>query len=295
MGERDRPPVTPYREAEPAGDAPPPPPRYVPMTRREERLQRWLRAAPVLVLVVAALALERAWLLGAAIAWAAGVIVVTRLHTRALNGRLEALAGTLARDGDPHLATRSLEALAADARGNPGSHSLALLFLGIARARTGDADGALDLLYIVQRGGWLEARDVWMAWLLPWLAQLHAARGDLDLAQKWLEVARARLPPGRREGLVSPETLIDLRLGRPEEAIVRIDAYIANADAGDAVRVHFALLRAFACERAGTPVAIEEVRALVAARLASPARVLPIESWWAEFADFLERHAPAMR
>lgn len=285
--------MTPYREAEPAGDAPPPP-RYVPMTRREERLHRWLRAAPVLVLAVAAMALGRAWLLAAAVAWAIGTIVVTRLHTRSLNGRLKALAGTLARDGDPHLATRSLEALVADARGNPGFHSVALLFLGIARARTGDADGALDLLYVVQRGGWLEARDVWMAWLLPWLAQLHAVRGDLDLAQKWLEVARARLPPGRREGLVSPETLVDLRLGRLQEAIARIDAYIANADASDPVRVHFALLRAFACERAGTPVATETVRQLVAARLTSPGRVLPIESWWAEFAEFVERHGPAV-
>jgi len=285
--------VTPYRQAEPAGDVPPPP-RYVPMTRREERLQRWLRAAPVLVLAIAAMALGRVWLLGAAVAWGLGTIVVTRLHARALNGRLRALAGTLARDGDPHLATRSLEALVADARGNPGFHSVALLFLGIARARTGDADGALELLYVVQRGGWLDARDVWMAWLLPWLAQLHAARGDLDLAQKWLEVARARLPPGRREGLVSPETLVDLRLGRLQEAIARIDAYVANADASDPVRVHFALLRAFACERAGTPVATEAVRQLVADRLASPGRVLPIESWWAEFAEFVERHAPAV-
>ena len=79
--------------------------------------------------------------------------------------------------------------------------AIALLFLGIARARSGDADGALTLLHTVERAGWISHRDVWKAWLLPWLAQLHAARAELDLARKWLEVGRATLPADRREVL----------------------------------------------------------------------------------------------
>ena len=137
----------PYREAAPVEHEPGKPSRYVPLTRREERLRRVLRSVPVVLLTLAAFVLERPWLIAGALAWGLGVVIVTRLHARALNGRLKALAGTLARDGDPSLAARSLEAIVADARGYPGFHCVALLFLGIAKARGGDADGALDLLH----------------------------------------------------------------------------------------------------------------------------------------------------
>ncbi len=282
----------PYRQAAPVEQEPGKPSRYVPLTRREERLRRVLRSVPVVLLALAAFVLERPWLIAGALAWGLGVVIVTRLHARALNGRLKALAGTLARDGDPSLAARSLEAIVADARGYPGFHCVALLFLGIARARGGDADGALELLYVVQRAGWLSHRTLWMAWLLPWLSQLHAARNELDLAEQWLEVARTSLPAEKREVLVSPESLVALRRGKNEEAIAAIDAYIGSDDASDPVREHFALLRAFAHDRAGHPLADETVRPLVKSRLASPGRALPLEKWWDEFAAYLERHAP---
>jgi hypothetical protein len=267
------------------------PARYVPLTRREERLRRVLRSIPVAALALAAFLLDRPWLIAGAVAWGVGVVLVARLHARALNERLKALAKTLARDGDPFVAARGLEAIVADARAYPGFHSVALLFLGIARARGGDADGALDLLYVVQRGGWLAQRVVWLAWLFPWLAQLHAARGEMDLAEQWLEVARAKLPPDKREVLVSPASLVALRRGRYEEAIAQIDAYVGTAAASDPVREHFALLRAFASERAGQPVDEAKVRELVKARLASPGRALPLEKWWTDFAAFVEKYA----
>jgi hypothetical protein len=296
----------PYREAASVEREPGTPLRYVPMTHRQERLRRLLRSVPVVLLALAAFLLERPWLIAAAVAWGIGVVVLTRLHARALNGRLKALAGTLARDGDPQLAVRSLEAIIADARPYPGFHCVALLFLGIAKARGGDADGALDMLYVVQRAGWLSHRMLWMAWLLPWLAQLHAARGELDLAEQWLVVARKSLPPDKHEVLVSPESLVALRRDRNDEAIALIDAYIGAAaadgrsqampepgrDLTDPVRQHFALLRAFAHERAGHALPGSEVRALVEARLASPGRALPLEKWWADFASFLDRNSP---
>lgn len=266
---------------------------YAPMTRREERLRRWLRSVPVLMLAVAAFVAERPWLLGVAMAWGIGVVVVARLSARSLNARLKALAGTLARDGDPFVAARALEAIVADARGYPGFHSVALLFLGIARARGGDADGALELLHVVQRGGWLDHRAVWLAWLLPWMSQLHAARGEVDLAEQWLQMARAKLPPERKDALVSAEALLGLRRSRDEEVIAAIDAYTGDAEASDPVREHYALLRAFACERAGRPMPEAEVRRLVAARLSAPGRALPLEKWWVDFAAFLERHGGA--
>jgi hypothetical protein len=283
----------PYREAAPVEPDPGKPSRYVPLTHRQERLRRLLRSVPVVVLALSAFVLERPWLIAGALAWGLGVIVVTRMHARALNARLKALAGTLARDGDASLAARSLEAIVADARGYPGFHCVALLFLGIARARGGDADSAIELLYEVQRAGWLAHRALWMAWLLPWLSQLHAARNELELAEQWLDIARTKLPADRREVLVSPESLVALRRGKDDEAIAIIDAYIGTATAaGDPVRDHFALLRAFAHERAGRPLPEEEVRSLVKARLASPGRALPLETWWADFASFLDRHAP---
>jgi len=281
---------SPYREG--ATVAPPERgARYAPMTRREERLRRWLRSVPVLLLALAAFLLERPWLLGVAIAWGIGVIVVARLSARSLNARLKALAGTLARDGDPFVAARALEAIVADARGYPGFHSVALLFLGIARARGGDADGALELLTVVQRGGWLDHRAVWLAWLLPWMSQLHAARGDIDEAERWLQAARAALPPDKQDALVSAEAVLGLRCSRDEEVIAAIDAYVGIAEASDPVREHYALLRAFACERAGHPMPEQEVRRLVASRMAAPGRALPLEKWWADFAAFLDRHA----
>jgi hypothetical protein len=269
------------------------PARYVPLTRREERLRRVLRSVPVALLALSAFLLQRPWIIAVAIAYGLIIVLVTRLHARALNGRLKALARTLARDGDPFVAARSLEAIVADARAYPGFHCVALLFLAIARARGGDADGALDLLYVVQRSGWLAHRVVWMAWLLPWLSQLHAARGEMDLAEKWLEVARAKLPQDKREVLVSPESLVALRRGKWDDAIALIDAYAKNGEASDPVREHFALLRAFACEKAGRAVAEEKVKQLVKARLASPGRALPLEKWWADFAEYVERHASA--
>jgi hypothetical protein len=263
------------------------------MSRREERLRRVLRSVPVALLALAAFLFDRPWFIALAIAWGLVVVLTARLHERALNGRLKALARTLARNGDPFVAARGLEALVADSRSYPGFHCVTLLFLGIARARGGDADGALDLLYVVHRSGWLSHKLVWMAWLLPWLSQLHAARGEVDLAEKWLEVARVKLPPDKREVLVSPESLVALRRGRWDDAIAQIDAYVKGAEATDPVREHFALLRAFASDKAGKPLPEEEVKQLVKARLASPGRALPLEKWWTEFAEYVEKHRPA--
>jgi hypothetical protein len=267
--------------------------RYVPMTRRDWRIRRVLRSVPIVLFAAAAYLLDKPWLIAGAIGWGLGVVIMNRLHERALNGRLKALAGTLARDGDPFVASRNLEALVAESRGYPGFHSVALLFLGIAKARGGDADGALDLLYLVQKGGWLAHKALWMAWLLPWLAQLHAARAEVDLAEQWLEAARKVLPEGKQEGLVSPQALVLLLRGKNDEAVAQIDAYVAGAAASDPVRQHFELLRAFACERAGRPLPDDEVRRLARARAESPGRALPLEKWWADFAAFLDRHAAA--
>lgn len=284
--------MAPYRQPAPPRDEPGPEPHYVPLTRRQERLRRWARAVPVMLLALAAMYFQRTWLLAAGIVWGVGVIVIDRLHARSLNARLKAIAGTLARDGEPFVVSRALEALVADARPYPGFHSVALLCLGIARARGGDLEGALELLYVVQQGGWLRHRVVWQAWLLPWLSQLHAARAELDLARRWLDAARAILPAESREALHPPEALLALREGRHAEAIVLIEAYVAGANRSDGVRSHFAFLRAYACECAGRPLPVDEVRTIVAARLAAEGRALPIEKWWPELAAFVARHAP---
>ncbi len=284
--------MAPYRQPTPPREEPGPEPHYVPLTRRQERLRRWARAVPVMLLALAAMYFQRVWLLAAAIVWGVGVIVSDRLHARSLNARLKAIAGTLARDGEPFVVSRALEALVADARPYPGFHSVALLFLGIARARGGDLDGSLALLYVVQQGGWLRHRVVWQAWLLPWLSQLHAARAELDLARQWLDAARAILPADKRESLYAPEALLAMREGRHEDAIVLIEAYVGAASASDAVRGHFAFLRAYARECAGRPLPPEEVRTIVAARVATEGRALPIEKWWPELAAFVAKHAP---
>jgi hypothetical protein len=284
--------MAPYRQPAPPRQESGPEPHYTPLTRKQEHARRWLRAVPVMLLAVAALYFERVWLLGAAVVWGAGVIVADQLHARSLNARLKAIAGTLARDGEPFVVSRGLEALVADARPYPGFHSVALLFLGIAWARGGDLDGALDLLYVVQRGGWLRQRLAWQAWLLPWLSQLHAARAELDLARKWLDAARATLPADRRDVLYAPEALLAMRDGRHEEAIALVEAYVGAAKPSDAVRGHFALLRAYARECVGRPLPEHEVRAIVAARVATEGRALPVEKWWPELAAFVEKHAP---
>ncbi|MGA9854749.1 MAG: hypothetical protein WBR29_05685, partial [Gammaproteobacteria bacterium] len=230
--------------------------RYAPISRRRERTVRWLRSVPVLVLACGGLALGRPWLFGAAMMWGIASVVLHRLHARSLNTRLKALAAMLARDGDPSVAVRSLESIVADARALPGFHSIALLFLGIARARTGDVDGALDLLYVVHRAGWLDRRDVWQAWLLPWLSHLHGARGDLDLAEQWLDAARARLGGGqpdrtdRLASLVAPATLLALRRGDYDGAVARLDEAAGAAGETDPQREQRAVLRAFALEQA---------------------------------------------
>jgi hypothetical protein len=294
VGERDRPDLSPYRAAADAAREQERPPRYVPLTRRQEQLRRWVRALPILGFFGLALALERSWLVGASVAWGIGIVIVDRLHARALNARLQAIARTLLRGGDPFVIARGLESVVSDARAYPGFHSVALLFLGIARARGGDAEGAIDLFYVVQRAGWLDERPLWLAWLLPWLATMHAALGELDRADSWLAEARARLPGDKRDPLVACETLIALRRGRPEDAIAHIDGYrAAHRQATDeAVRLQFAVLRAFACERAGRPLPEDEVRAIVASRLESPGRALPLEKWWGEFATFVDAHSP---
>lgn len=284
--------MAPYRQPSPRREEPGPEPHYVPLTRRQERLRRLLRAVPIVLLLFLALWLERPWLLVTPLIYGVGIIASERLHARSLNARLKAIAGTLARGSEPFVVSRALEAVVADARPYPGFHSVALLFLGIARARGGDVDGALDLLYVVQRAGWLDGRPVWLAWLLPWLSQLHCARGEVDLAAQWLTVARAALPPSRHGVLASPEALLALRQGRYEEAIAGIEACLRAGDAAEATRAHFAFLRAYACARAGRPLPDDEVREAVAARVAATGRALPVEKWWPEVAAFVEKHAP---
>jgi hypothetical protein len=296
VGERDRPDVTvddPYRvtgngpSSERPGDH-----RYEPLSRGEDRVRRLLRGVLPVLIGIAAFVFSKPWLVALAIVWLVGTVVVQRIHARSLNARLKALAGALARDGDPFVAMRALEAIVADSRPYPGFHCVALLFLGIARARSGDADGALALLHTVEKAGWLSHREVWKAWLLPWLASLHAARGDVEAAEQWLSIARAALPLERHDVLVAPEALVSLRRGRDEEAIERVDAYVTRMATSEPIQEHFALLRAFAAHRSGKAVSDEEVRKLVAARIAAPGRAMPLERWWPEFAEFLDKHGP---
>jgi hypothetical protein len=167
---------------------------------------------------------------------------------------------------------------------------VALLFLGIARARGGDAQGALDLLQVVEQAGWLSHKVLWLAWLLPWLSTLYAVRDDMDRAQHWLAVAEANLPEDKRDVLVSPRTLLLLKQGKNDEAAAAIEAYIGGAEASDPIREHFALLGAFARDRAGKPVDADEVRKLVKSRVASPGRALPLEKWWADFEAFVVKY-----
>lgn len=302
MGERDRQDVmAPYRQPAPPREEPGPAAHYVPLTRRQERVRRWVRAAPVVLLTFLALYVGRAWLLVTPMLYGVAIIASERLTARSLNARLKALAGTLARGREPFVVSRALEALVADARPYPGFHSVALLFLGIARARGGDLDGAIDLLYVVQRAGWLRGRTMWLAWLLPWLSQLHCARGEADLARKWLDVARAMLPQSRHGVLASPEALLALREGRHEDAIAGLERCMrapapapvsGESVAPDPTRSHFAFLRAFAYERAGRPLPEDDVRATVAARVSSDGRALPVEKWWPDLASFVQKHAP---
>jgi hypothetical protein len=284
--------MAPYREPAP-GETSGPPSRCVPISRRRERLWRVLRSLPVLLIATAAFALGRLWLVALAVAWGLTTIALRRAYARSIQTRLKALTGSLARDGDPMVVARGLEAVVADARDYPGFHSIAVLLLGIARARGGDVDGALSLLRVVDEGGWLAGREMWQAWLLPWMSQLHAARGDLDLAEQWLAAARQRLP-GRPEILLSPTTVLALRRGRYEEVIASIDAHPGLASSPEPVREHYALLRAFACDRAGRPLPDDETRRVVAACVAGlHARPFPLEKWWGELATYVERHAGA--
>ena len=281
----------PYRE--PASTARKPEAgRYVPLTRRQDRLRRALRGLPVLLLALVGLAVGRPWLIVVGCMYGVVAIVIMRQSTRSLNARLKAIAGSIARDADPSVTLRSLEALVPDARAYPRFHSIGLLFMAVTRARSGDCDGALDLLYVIHDGGWLAHRDVWMAWLLPWLAQLHAARGDVERAQQWADAARARLPD-RGTLLVGAEAILAIRAGRFDDAIARIDARLGDEvrAPGDPSRDHFALLRAFACDRAGNAVdSAAAVRELVANRQAKGELIyLPLERWWPDFADFLAK------
>jgi len=95
--------------------------------------------------------------------------------------------------------------------------------------------------------------------------------------------------------LLAPQVLVDLRRGRNDAVVAAVDAHldgVAAGEASDPVRDHFALLRAFAAERAGRPLPEEAVTRVVGARLASPGRALPLEKWWPELDAFVTRHAP---
>jgi hypothetical protein len=282
--------TAPYREPTPVRRAGPAA-RYVPISRRRDRLWRVLRSVPVLLIATAAFPLGQPWLVGAAIVWGLGTIGLRRVHERALAARLKVLTGSLARGGEPMVVARGLEAVVADARDVPAVHSISVLLLAVARARGGDVDGALELLHLVDEGGWLAGREAWQAWLLPWMSQLHAARGDMDLAEKWLALARERLPSSP-EVLVSPATVLALRRGRYDEVIATIDALEGLETAAEPLRQHYALLRAFACEQAGRPLPEAEAIAVASACAASPhTRPFPLEKWWGELATFVERHA----
>jgi hypothetical protein len=298
VGQRDRQDVTashregPYREQALVQGESGPPPWCVPVSRRTDRLWRVLRSLPILLIATLAIALGQPWFVVLAIAWGLVSIALRRVHAGSLNTRLKALTGSLARNAEPMVVARGLEAIAADARAYPVFQSIAVLFLAIARARSGNVDGALQLLIVVEDAGWLRGSDTWQAWLVPWLSQLYAARGDLEAAQAWLEAGRQRLPEARRDVLVSPTIVLELRRGRDEVAIAAIDSMTSLDSAAEAVRDHYALLRAFASERAGRALPDDEVRRIVTACTAAPhARPFPLERWWADLASFVDRHA----
>jgi hypothetical protein len=268
-------------------------PHHVPLTRTQFRLQWGLLLLPVVVLFALTFVIDAPFkLLGTALAWTFVVWAWRYSVLSAHNKRLRAVVSMMLRDADPHLVARATEAIASDAHSYPGMHSAALMYLGIARARTGEIDRAIALLEAVERAGWLRARVQWLAWLWPWMAALYAARGDLELGERWLDTARARLPGEMHRFLLSTSALVLARRERYVEAVESLEMFLRETEGMTATaRDHFQLLRAFALVQSGQPPPADEIRSLVAARLAAPGRSLPLERWWPEFAEFVAAHA----
>jgi hypothetical protein len=257
------------------------------MTQRRARLLRLVRSLPVPLLTAGALWLGKPWLIVFALGWGFVDVVRRRQHEKALDTRLHALVSSLRGDVEADLVVRGLEAFVADATAFPGYHSAALIYLGVARARSGDVDGALSLLHTVQGSGWLVGHTRWRNLLLSALAVLHAARGDLVDAQRWRDVRHGGRS-SQRKGYFNAGLLIALKSGRYDEAIARTEPLCARKPEL-AARSGIALLHAFARDQAGRPLPDAEARSVVAAWLARAGRI-PFEKWWPELGAFAERH-----
>lgn len=290
---------TPYRElSEPvralAVAAALPPDAYHPRGRWAIAGRRMAKYGPLLVGAGALWSWVGPGLLGLAgvgAAYAYLIVDVVRLRRRAFSlVRAGDEAVALLNGGDVDGAARTLDQLAAQARGVGFYHALLVFNRGVAFVRQSEPEKALQLFEAVARSGWFERfRTLGFDGLLSAAtASTLALLGDVPGAEKHLARARERVGPASRGKILPAEILVSVRNGDDRAAAARVDADWSLAEGALPASQLRALraLQAFALARSGADEA-SVARALERARPVRHGEHDHLGARWPELKEFI--------
>jgi len=212
---------------------------------------------------------------------------------------MDALAMFMAGELEP--AADAFETLCAQTRGSPRLHSLAVCNRAAVYLEAGDAERAAALLSSVLHAEWIGSDGALAAYypsVLGKLAMAEALRGRLDEAQAWRSRAHAATSAAKHGMHLLTDVVVESRLGNDEAVVSAVTEGWQRAENLHSARQlrQIRLLEAFALERLnaaeyrGVSRETDAIRAVEAARSATPGEFRVLTEHWEALARFAERH-----
>lgn len=131
-------------------------------------------------------------------------------------------------------AASDVDRLILDSRFAPGVETLAIAIRAMVFIREGDFERARKMLTDVHGSGWFKYEG-----LLPSRgrvevanAMIDALTGNFESANEWATKAKKTILPGREGMLLPIATVISVRQGRFDEALIRMEAEWLDAEGG---------------------------------------------------------------
>lgn len=203
--------------------------------------------------------------------------------------------------GDLDAAAEALEELCGESRASPSLHSVTVCNRAAVYLEAGDPERAAALLCAVLHASWIGPTGT-LASSYPVvagrLAMAEALCGRLDQAQSWRARAHAATSAAQHGMHLLTDVIVEAKQGNDETVVSLVSEGWERAENLHSARKlrQVRLLEAFALERLtaveyrGVSRETDSIRAVEAARTATPGQFVMLTRPWESLALFAERH-----